>query len=213
MTDNNNLNQFDFFTNNAIVPGKAQALKSATPLGAIVTAKLETLANWAQNTSMWPLILGTACCAIETMAASSSRFDGLERFGMLYRFSPRQSDVMLVSGRVSAKMAPVVRQLYDQMADPKWVIAMGACASCGGVFNNYAIIQGIDLIVPVDVYIAGCPPTPEAVMEGMGILQKKISEGVARPRDPKEYMPEVVLDPNLGRITKTESERKKPTTE
>jgi NADH-quinone oxidoreductase subunit B len=106
---------------------------------------------------------------------------------------------MIVAGRVSAKMAPAVRQIWEQMPEPKWVIAMGACASCGGVFNNYAIVQGVDMIIPVDVYVAGCPPTPEALIEGVRILQDRIAAGVPQPQDPKEYMPEVVRDPNFGR--------------
>lgn len=194
-----NFSERDFFTSNSLVPGNLQSLRSASPVGGVITTRLDAVAHWAQASSIFPLILGTACCAIETMSTASARFDGLERFGMLYRFSPRQCDVMMVSGRVSAKMAPVVRQLYDQMPDPKWVIAIGACASCGGVFNNYAIVQGVDMVVPVDVYVAGCPPTPEAIMEGMQMIQQKITSGEARPRDPKEYMPEVVRDPNLGR--------------
>jgi NADH-quinone oxidoreductase subunit B len=191
--------QRDFFTNNAIVPGDVQSLRSATPVGGVVTTSLDKLANWGRASSLWPALFGLACCAIEMMATAGSRFD-LSRFGSeIFRASPRQSDVMIVAGRVSAKMAPAVRQIYEQMPDPKWVIAMGACASCGGVFNNYAIVQGVDLVVPVDVYVAGCPPTPEALIEGIQILQEKIAKGEPRPRDPLEFMPEVVRDPNFGR--------------
>ena len=133
----------------------------------IVTARLEDLVNWGRTNAMWPMLFGLACCAIEMMSTQAAHYDA-SRFGMeLMRPSPRQSDLMIVAGRVSRKMAPVLRRLYDQMADPKWVIAMGDCASCGGIFNNYAIVQGVDEIVPVDVYVAGCPPRPEALIDGM----------------------------------------------
>jgi NADH-quinone oxidoreductase subunit B len=142
----------------------------------IVTTKLEDLVNWSRTGSMWPMLFGLACCAIEMMAAQASSYD-LSRFGMeLNRASPRQSDLMIVAGRVSRKMAPVVRQLYDQMPDPKWVIAMGDCASCGGVFNNYAVVQGVDEVVPVDVYVAGCPPRPEGLIHGIVTLHEKIKK-------------------------------------
>jgi NADH-quinone oxidoreductase subunit B len=197
-----NFRQEDFFTTNIASPNEMQSIKSASPVGGVITTSLETLANQARAASIWPALFGLACCAIEMMATSGSRFD-LARFGSeIFRASPRQADLMIVAGRVSAKMAPAVRQIYEQMPDPKWVIAMGACASCGGIFNNYAIVQGVDLVVPVDVYVAGCPPTPEALMEGVQILQKKIASGAPRPRDPKEYAPEVVSDPTLGRIRK-----------
>ena len=141
---------------------------------------LTKLADWGRSQSLWPMTFGLACCAIEMMATSASRFD-LARFGAeVYRASPRQADLMIVSGRVSQKMAPVLRQLYDQMPEPKWVIAMGACASCGGVFNNYAIVQGVDKVVPVDVYVPGCPPRPEALIHGIIKLQEKI-QGQRRP--------------------------------
>lgn len=123
---------------------------------------------------MWPLTFGLACCAIELMATGASHYD-LSRFGMEYaRPTPRQADLMIISGRLTRKMAPIVRRLYEQMADPKWVIAMGDCASTGGIFNNYAIVQGADEIVPVDVYIAGCPPRPEAVLHGILTLYQRI---------------------------------------
>ncbi|MBI2939941.1 MAG: NADH-quinone oxidoreductase subunit B [Chloroflexi bacterium] len=135
---------------------------------------LTKLADWSRGSSLWPLGFGLACCAIEMMATGASRYD-LGRFGAeLFRPSPRQADLMIVAGRVSQKMAPVVKHLYDQMSSPKWVIAMGDCASCGGVFNNYAIVQGVDKIVPVDVYVPGCPPRPEALLDGIIKLQKKI---------------------------------------
>jgi len=144
----------------------------------ILFTKVESVVHWAVNNaranSIWPLSFGLACCAIEMMAIAGPRFD-VSRFGAeVYRGSPRQADLMIVAGRVSIKMAPVIRQLYEQMPDPKWVIAMGACSSCGGVFNNYAILQGVDKIVPVDVYIPGCPPRPEGLLYGILKLQEKI---------------------------------------
>ena len=140
----------------------------------VVTARLEDLINWGRTNAMRPLGFGLACCAIEMMSAQASNYD-LSRFGMeLMRASPRQSDLMIVAGRVSRKMAPVLRRLYDQMPEPKWVIAMGDCASCGGVFNNYAILQGVDEVVPVDVYVAGCPPRPEALIHGVMTVYQKV---------------------------------------
>jgi NADH-quinone oxidoreductase subunit B len=152
---------------------QAEAARKDGSLGVI----LSRLANWGQKSSFWPMSFGLACCAIEMMATSASRYD-VSRFGAeLFRASPRQSDLMIVSGRVSQKMAPVVQHLYDQMPGPKWVIAMGDCASCGGVFNNYAIVQGVDKLIPVDVYVAGCPPRPEALLDGIITLQKKVGRG------------------------------------
>ncbi len=141
-----------------------------------VTLRLEDAVNWARVRAMWPMLFGLACCAIEMMSTQASEYD-LSRFGMeLMRPSPRQSDLMIVAGRVTRKMAPVLRQLYDQMPDPKWVISMGDCASCGGVFNNYAIVQGVDEIVPVDVYVAGCPPRPEQLIHGIMTLHERIKQ-------------------------------------
>ena len=141
--------------------------------GFVVTS-LEYAINWARESSLWPMTFGLACCAIEMMAVGTSRFD-ISRMGM-ERFSatPRQADLMIVAGRVSQKMAPVLRQIYDQMADPKWVISMGVCASSGGMFNNYAIVQGVDHIVPVDIYLPGCPPRPEMLMDSIVKLHDKI---------------------------------------
>ncbi len=140
----------------------------------VVTARLEDAVNWGRTNAMWPMLFGLACCAIEMMSAQAANYD-MSRFGMeLMRPSPRQSDLMIVAGRVSRKMAPVLRRLYDQMPDPKWVIAMGDCASSGGVFNNYAVVQGVDEIVPVDVYVSGCPPRPEALIHGIVTLHEKV---------------------------------------
>jgi NADH-quinone oxidoreductase subunit B len=143
----------------------------------IITGKLEDLVKWARARSSWPATFGLACCAIEMMAAGASHYD-LARFGMeVFRASPRQADLMIVAGRVSQKMAPVLRQVYDQMAEPKWVISMGVCASTGGMFNNYAIVQGVDQIVPVDVYAPGCPPTPETLIHAITTLHQLIRSG------------------------------------
>ncbi len=140
----------------------------------IVVEKLDTLINWSRANSQWYFQFGLACCAIEMMAMANSRWDAA-RFGAeVFRASPRQADLMIVSGRVSQKMAPILKQIYDQMPEPKWVISMGACASCGGVFNNYSIVQGVDRVVPVDVYVPGCPPGPEALLYGVIKLQEKI---------------------------------------
>ncbi len=146
----------------------------------VVFSTIERAANWARSNSLWPLSFGLACCAIEMMSMSAARFD-VSRFGSeIFRVSPRQADLMIVAGRVSQKMAPVLRQLYDQMPEPKWVIAMGACASCGGVYNNYALVQGVDKIVPVDVFLAGCPPRPEALIFSLMQLQEMVKRGERR---------------------------------
>jgi NADH-quinone oxidoreductase subunit B len=142
-----------------------------------LTGKLEDLVKWARRNSVWPATFGLACCAIEMMGTGAADFD-LARFGMeVFRASPRQADLMIVAGRVSQKMAPVLRQVYDQMMEPKWVISMGVCASTGGMFNNYAIVQGVDQIVPVDVYAPGCPPHPQTLIHSILTLHEKIREG------------------------------------
>ena len=142
-----------------------------------ITARLEDLVGWARSRSSWQASFGLACCAIEMMATGAAHYD-ISRFGMeVFRASPRQADIMIVAGRVSQKMAPVLRQVYDQMMEPKWVISMGVCASSGGMFNNYAIVQGVDQVVPVDVYAPGCPPTPETLIHAIETLHQKIEDG------------------------------------
>ena len=142
----------------------------------LVFTKLDQVVNWARKSSLWPMSFGLACCSIEMMSAGASRFD-LARFGAeVFRGSPRQSDLMIVAGRVAQKMVPVIQKLYAQMPEPKWVISMGACATSGGVFNNYAIVQGINQFVPVDVYVPGCPPRPEQLIQAILLLQKKIEK-------------------------------------
>jgi len=152
--------------------------------GNILLAQVNKVLDWGRSSSLWPVSFGLACCAIEMMSASASRWD-ISRFGAeVFRASPRQADLMIVAGRVAQKMAPVLRHIYDQMPDPKWVISMGACASCGGVFNNYAIIQGVDKVVPVDIYVPGCPPTPDMLLYGLNQLQEKIRRHIPNPPDP-----------------------------
>jgi NADH-quinone oxidoreductase subunit B len=156
----------------------------------ILTARLDDLVNWARKSSLWPATFGLACCAIEMMNATSARND-LARFGSeVFRASPRQADVMIVAGRVSRKMAPVLRRIYDQMPEPKWVISMGACATAGGIFNNYAIVQGVHQVVPVDVYVPGCPPRPETLIYAVMKLQEKIMTERIRDRKDKNLLQE-----------------------
>jgi NADH-quinone oxidoreductase subunit B len=144
----------------------------------LMLTTVEKAVRWAQGYSIWPATFGLACCAIEMMSIVTSRYDSA-RFGAeVFRSTPRQSDLLIVSGRVAHKMAAPLRQIYDQMLEPKWVMAMGACASSGGMFNNYAVLQGVDKIVPVDIHVPGCPPRPEAVVEGIVRLQEKIKAGV-----------------------------------
>jgi len=142
--------------------------------GEVFVTRADAAINWIRTNSMWPMPMGLACCAIELMATASARYD-IARFGAeVMRFSPRQSDVMIVAGTVTYKMASSLRRIYDQMADPKWVIAMGACASTGGMYRSYAVLQGVDRIVPVDVYVSGCPPRPEALLDALLKLQDKV---------------------------------------
>ncbi len=148
----------------------------------VITTTLESAVNWARKYSVWPLLFGLACCAMEQIGAGASRFD-ISRFGSeVFRGSPRQADLMIVSGRVCNKMAPAIKRLYDQMQEPKWVIAMGICASAGGPFNNYAVVQGVDKIIPVDVYTPGCPPRPESLLYALLLLQKNIGTEKFRDR-------------------------------
>jgi NADH-quinone oxidoreductase subunit B len=150
--------------------------------GGVIVSKADAVINWIRTNSMWPMPMGLACCAIELMGSASSRFD-LARFGAeVMRFSPRQSDCMIVAGSVTYKMAPHIRRIYDQMAAPKWVIAMGACASSGGMYRSYSHMQGVDRIIPVDVYISGCPPRPEAVIDALMKLQDKVRREPASKR-------------------------------
>ncbi|HVB11204.1 MAG TPA: NADH-quinone oxidoreductase subunit B family protein [Bacillota bacterium] len=157
------------------------AVSDGTPF---ILTTVEQMARWGQKNSIWPLTMGLACCAIEMMSLVTPRFDSA-RFGAeVFRASPRQADLMIVSGRVCHKMVPVIKQLYEQMPEPKWVMSMGSCACSGGVFNNYAVVQGVDQILPVDIYVPGCPPTPEQVLEAILQLRDQIGKG-----DPKAGLP------------------------
>lgn len=159
-------------------------LEEKIPEGFALTS-LDKMVNWARKRSMWPLGFGLACCAIEMISTFAPRYD-LSRYGMeILRPSPRQADLIIVSGRLSVKMAPILKRLYDQMPNPKWVLSMGACASSGGVFNNYAIVQGVDKIIPVDIYVPGCPPRPEQLIEGIMKLHAKVEKESLRDRKKK----------------------------
>jgi NADH-quinone oxidoreductase subunit B len=174
----------------------------AEALPEVLTTSLDSLINWARKSSLWPATFGLACCAIEMMNVVSSRND-IARFGAeAFRASPRQADVMIVSGRVSRKMAPVLRRIYDQMPEPKWVISMGACATSGGVFDNYAIVQGVDKIVPVDVYIPGCPPRPEMLIHAIMMLQDKVmKESIRERRDSPDEEARQAITPGTLPVT------------
>src|SRR5947199_4875918 len=163
--------------------------------GDVIVTRVDAALNWFRKNSVWPMPMGLACCAIELMAVGASRFD-ISRFGSeVMRFSPRQSDVMIVAGTVTYKMALAVKRIWDQMPEPKWCIAMGACASSGGMYRSYAVLQGIDQLIPVHVYISGCPPRPEAPLEGLIRLQKKIEGEQAflnqKPKLAREFIPEI----------------------
>ena len=152
-------------------------LSVAVGPGQFMLARLDDVARWAQSRRVWPLTMGLACCAIEMMSVTAPEYDIARLGSEVFRSSPRQADLMIVSGRVAQKMGPVIKRLYDQMADPKWVISMGACAWSGGVFDNYAIIQGVDTIIPVDVYVPGCPPTPDGLLYAVNLIQQQIRQG------------------------------------
>jgi NADH-quinone oxidoreductase subunit B len=171
------------YFSNAQTPRSPRATQPPDNFGLVLT-QVHKVLDWGRSNSLWPATFGLACCAIEMMSASASRWD-ISRFGAeVFRASPRQADLMIVAGRLSVKMAPVLRRIYDQMPEPKWVLSMGACASCGGVFNNYAIVQGVDKVVPVDVYVPGCPPTPDMLLHGINLLQEKIRNHIPNPPDP-----------------------------
>jgi len=163
-----------FCPNVAMVSANSELTYNSKIEGDVVVSRADAVINWIRTNSMWPMPMGLACCAIELMAVGASRFD-IARFGAeVMRFSPKQADVMIVAGTVTYKMASAVRRIYDQMAEPKWVIAMGACASTGGMYRSYAVLQGVDRILPVDVYVSGCPPRPEALLDALIKLQEKV---------------------------------------
>ncbi len=172
-------------------------IEAALPVDGILTTQFQRVVNWARRSALWPMPFATACCGIELMATASSRYD-LARFGAeVVRFSPRQADLMIVAGRVAVKMLPVLQRIYVQMCEPKWVISMGACASTGGVFDTYAVVQGVDQFIPVDVYVPGCPPRPEQLMEGIMAIQRIIDRDNIPYDDQGKRIPlQIALEPN-----------------
>ncbi len=190
-------------------------IEEKLPQGIILTS-VEALVNWTRRASMWPATFGLACCAIEMMATGAARYD-TGRFGMeVFRASPRQADLMIVAGRVSQKMAPVLRQIYDQMAEPKWVLSMGVCATSGGMFNNYAIVQGVDHVVPVDMYLPGCPPRPEMLLDAILKLHEKVQHEPLGDKRKQALadLPEPVLKPGaMPSSYRFDKQRKKEWTE
>jgi NADH-quinone oxidoreductase subunit B len=189
----------------AIIPRQASqralamGIEAALPVDGILTTQFQRLVNWARRSAIWPMPFATACCGIELMATASSRYD-LARFGAeVMRFSPRQADLLIVAGRVAVKMLPVLQRIYVQMTEPKWVISMGACASTGGVFDTYAVVQGVDQFIPVDVYVPGCPPRPEQLMEGIMAIQRIIDRDDIPYDDQGKRIPlQIALAPNYA---------------
>lgn len=172
-------------------------IEAALPVDGVLTTQIQRLVNWSRRSALWPMPFATACCGIELMATASSRYD-LARFGAeVVRFSPRQADLMIVAGRVAVKMLPVLQRIYMQMCEPKWVISMGACASTGGVFDTYAVVQGVDQFIPVDVYVPGCPPRPEQLMEGIMAIQRIIDRDNIPYDDQGKRIPlQIAIEPN-----------------
>lgn len=170
-------------------------IEAALPTGNFLTTQIQKVINWSRRWSVWPMPFATACCGIELMATASSRYD-LARFGAeVMRFSPRQSDLLIVAGRVAIKMLPVLQRIYQQMTEPKWVISMGACASTGGVFDTYAVVQGIDQFIPVDVYVPGCPPRPETLIEGIMAIQRIIDRDGMPPKGLARKPLQIAVEP------------------
>jgi len=172
-------------------------IEAALPAEGVLTTQLQKLINWSRRSSLWPMPFGTACCGIELLATAASRYD-MARFGAeVMRFSPRQADLMIVAGRVAVKMMPVLQRIYEQMTEPKWCISMGACASTGGVFDTYAVVQGVDQFLPVDVYVPGCPPRPEMLLEGIMAIQEIVDNDQIPPSGPdgRRQPLNIALDP------------------